>query len=337
MLSKDQVIDRLRQALKLKGRDWKTLDSYARTAGHYYDFALKHGACKTSEQIAEAFLTMRVTRDNVAASTQNHDLMALIALYDSQGKKLGNVDALRAKKPRYERHCPSREEVVQLVNALHDTPAVPARFVALWLYGCGLRVNEGLEVRLKDVRLSEGKLVLRAPKHGHDRVVKLPEILHAAVRRQMDYAKLVFEQDQARTPALPLQVPGALARKYPRAPHSLGWAFLFPSHKPLRLPGKGPLVRWHLPDWTIQQAFARACDEANIVARITPHCLRHAFGTHFTGDIRDLQAILGHKSLETTQTYRHPHVERTRSPLEDLPVAIAGNVVAFAEPNRGVA
>jgi integrase len=82
------------------------------------------------------------------------------------------------------------------------------------------------------------------------------------------------------------------------------------------------MVRWHIPDWTVQQAVASACDTleraGRIHARITPHCLRHWYGTHFQGDIRDLQAMLGHKSLETTQTYRHPHLDRVRSPILEL-------------------
>lgn len=322
MQTKEQVLQRLRVALKLKGRDWKTLNSYAATAGHFYDFVLTCPRDWSSERKAEAYLTRRAMVDHVSASTQNHDLAALNALYESQGKKLGNVDALRAKRPRFERHCPSRDEVITLLRQLHDTPDVPARLVALMLYGIGLRVNESLELRLKDVRLSESRLVIRAPKHGHDRVVQLPCELHAPLRRQIEHARRVFDLDQARTPPLALQVPNALARKYPRAPHSLGWAFLFPSPRPMRHPESQKLLRWHLPDWTIQGAFSAACDAAALLARITPHCLRHAYGTHFAGDIRDLQAQLGHKSLETTQTYRHPHIERIRSPLADLAPAL---------------
>lgn len=318
MKPKSEVLTRLAQCIRLKGQQHDTEESYCRVAGRYYDFSLTCPEGWTSEQIAEAYLSRRVTRDNVSASTQNHDLAAINALYASVGKKLGNVDALRAKRPVFERHCPSREETLALLGALFDTPNVPARLVALLLYGAGLRVNEALEIRLKDVRLSECRLVIRAPKHGHDRVVPLPEILHVLIRGQIEHAKRVFEQDQARRPALPIQTPNALARKYPRAPHSLGWMFLFPSNGPQRHPRSGEMLRWHLRDRDVQRAFAVACDKANLMARITPHCLRHGFGTHFEGDIRDLQAILGHKSLETTQTYRHPHLDRAVSPLESL-------------------
>jgi len=322
MKTKEQVVERLQIALKLKGRDWKTIESYSAVAARFYDFALGCPADWSSERKAEAYLTRRAMVDHVAASTQNHDLAALNALYESTGRKLGNVDALRAKRPRFERHCPSREEVITLIRHLHDTPDVPARLVALMLYGIGLRVNEALELRLKDVRLSESRLVIRAPKHGHDRVVSLPCELQAALRAQMDHVRRVFDLDQARCPALPLEVPNALARKYPRAPHSIGWAFLFPSPRPLRHPETKAFLRWHLPDWTIQGAFSEACDAAQLLARITPHCLRHAYGTHFSGDIRDLQEQLGHKSLETTQTYRHPHIDRIRSPLADIAPAL---------------
>lgn len=323
MRSKEDVITRLAQCLKLKGRDWKTIQSYSATSRRYYDFSVGLPPEWTSEKKAEAFLTHRAMKDNVSASTQNHELAALNALYESLGKKLGNVDALRAKRPVFERHCPSREEVLTLLRHLHDTPDIPARLVALLMYGCGTRVGETVEIRLKDVRLTESRLVLRAPKHGHDRVVHLPCVLHAAIARQVDHARRAFELDQTRNPPLALQVPHALARKYPRAPHSPGWAFLFPSPRPMRHPESKQLLRWHLPDWTVQQAFSTACDEARLLARITPHCLRHAYGTHFEGDIRDLQAQLGHKSLETTQTYRHPHIDRIRSPLETLTAAIA--------------
>lgn len=322
MPSKQQVLDRLAAMIRLKGQQHETERSYCRTASHFYDFALTCPKEWTSEQKAEAFLTKRVTVDNVSASTQNHDLAALNALYESVGKKLGNVDALRAKRPRFERHCPSREEVVALLRALVDTPTIPAKLVGMLLYGCGLRVNEALELRLKDVRLSESRLVIRAPKHGHDRVVPVPCELFPAIKAQMEFAKRVFDLDQKRNPPLPLQVPGALAKKYPRAPYSLAWSFLFPSLGPQRHPRTGVSMRWHLRDREIQRAFAVAREAAGIFSTITPHCMRHGFGTHFEGDVRDLQAILGHKSLETTQTYRHPHLDRARSPIVGLMPAL---------------
>lgn len=322
MLSKDEVLKRIGMALRLKGRHPDTEESYCRVAARYYDFRMTCPRAWSHERIAEEYLSRRVTQDDISASTQNHDLAAILALYDSLGMKLGNIDALRAKRPRYERHCPSRAEVVALINALTDTPQIPARLAAIILYACGLRVNELLELRIKDIRPAEAgkpaRLVIRAPKHGHDRVVPMPGELLPLLREQARYAKRVFNLDQSRRDPLPIELPHALARKYPRYRHSFGWMFVFPSLSPQRHPRTGEKLRWHLRDREIQRAFTEARRAAGIDSPLTPHCMRHAYGTHFEGDIRDLQAILGHKSLETTQTYRHPEVDRAVSPIVAL-------------------
>lgn len=324
MKSKEEVLRRLAMCIRLKGQDHKTEQSYCRVAGLYYDFTLTCPRDWSSERKAEEYLSRRVTHDKISASSQNHDLAAINALYLACGKRLGNIDALRAKRPVYERHCPTTEELMHLLNTLTDTPQVPARLLAAIMAGCGFRVNEILELRFKDIRREGERVhaVIREPKHGHDRVVHIPAQLLPPMRRQAIYARHVFSLDQERSPRLPLQVPHALARKYPRSPHSLGWAFLFPSVQAMATPRTGEMVRWHLPDYAVQKAFSAACDklerEGKIVARITPHCLRHWYATHFQGDIRDLQALLGHRSLETTQTYRHPQLERVTSPLETL-------------------
>lgn len=318
--------------LRLLGRDPNTVKSYCRTAGHYYDFALTCPRGMTSEKKAEAFLSLRVSRDDVSASTQNHDLAALVALYAAHDVKLGNLDALRAKRPQYARHCPTTAEFLALVGQLHDTPTVPARLVALLLAATGLRISEALGARLKDFRREGEKLhlVVRDPKQAHDRCAPIPPLLWPALRAQAAHARRVFAQDQARAEPLPLQVPGALAKKYPRAPHAIGWAFLFPSPSPQWHERTGRPVRWHLPDYDVQHAFSRACDAleaaGKIFARITPHHLRHWYGTHFAGDLRDLQELMGHRSIETTALYRHPQLDRAVSPIEQFApqLALAG-------------
>ena len=196
------------------------------------------------------------------------------------------------------------------------------------LYGAGLRVTEALELRVKDVRLADSELIVRDPKHGHDRLVPVPCCLVAPLQRQLAVARTVWERDQASCPRLPIALPERLAVKYPRAQWALPWAWLFPAAGGCRHPRTGQLVRWRLHEAAIQRQFRDASDRLAQAGRplsvpITPHVLRHGFGTHFVGDIRDLQAILGHKSLETTATYRHPELHRAPSPLDSLPVPSA--------------
>ena len=232
--------------------------------------------------------------------------------------------ALRAKRPARLRDCPSRDEVAALLGELRDSGDCPSRLIAGLLYGAGLRITEALELRVKDVRLAASELVIRDPKHGHDRIVPLPCCLVPAIKRQLAAAKLVWERDQVRTPRLAIALPEQLAKKYPSAQYAWAWAWIFPARSWCTHPRTGQIVRWRLHEAAVQRHFREASARLAQAGRplpvpITPHVLRHGFGTHFAGDIRDLQAILGHKSLETTAIYRHPEIHRAASPLETMP------------------
>lgn len=319
MLTQEEVAQRVRDVIRRRHLAWSTERTYCGWIARYYAFAARLPRGLAHERKMEAFLTHLARDGDVAASTQNQAFDAIRFLYvDVLRWPLGEVHALRAKASVNARHCPSRDEVRSLLAALVDTETIPARLAARILYGAGLRLNELLELRLKDIRLADSHFVIREPKHGHDRLAKIPCSVVPDLRRQMAHAQRVFELDQERRPPLPLEIPHGLARKYPRSPHTAGWAFLFPSLGPQRHPRTGQFVRWHLRDREIQRAFGRACAGARLLAPVTPHCLRHAYGTHFAGDLRDLQELLGHKSLETTALYRHPSIDRAPSPLDTL-------------------
>lgn len=319
------AIELVRAKIRLKHLAYSTEQAYCGWVARYCAFLQSVHADLTSEQKVERFLTGMAQRD-CSAVTQNQAFNALLFFYGvALGKPLEKVDALRAKRPARLRDCPSREEVAALLGALQDSGECPSRLIAGLLYGAGLRVTEALELRVKDVRLAASELVIRDPKHGHDRIVPLPCCLVPAIKRQLATAKVVWERDQVREPRLAIALPEQLAKKYPSAQYAWAWAWLFPAGSWCTHPRTGKIVRWRLHEAAVQRHFREASARLAQSGRplsvpITPHVLRHGFGTHFAGDIRDLQAILGHKSLETTAIYRHPEIHRAASPLETLPV-----------------
>src|SRR5690606_34881994 len=149
---------------------------------------------------------------------QNQALAALLFLYgEVLGKPLGDIHALRAKQPRHERTAPSREQIQALRRVVTDRPGVPARLIVDLLYGCGLRVSEPLELRIKDLLWSEQQLVVRAGKGAKDRRVPLPQGCLEPLRRQCEVARSVWESDRRDHPQIGVSLPHRLDKKYPGA------------------------------------------------------------------------------------------------------------------------
>ena len=193
---------------------------------------------------------------------------------------------------------------------IEDAPGEPLRLIAFTLYGCGLRLNEGLNLRVRDLRLDRSEVEIRGAKHGGARLVPVPCGLVRPLQRQLVAARLVFDQDRER--GMPTQIPDALARKYRKAAEQWSWAFLFPSARPLRHPESGAMVRWHVPDYDVQRSVRAAAAKHDLAGLLTPHVLRHCYADEFRDDVKVLQEVMGHKDVRTTMGYRHP---RLTSPL----------------------
>jgi integron integrase len=271
----------------------------------------------TSERKVEAFLTGLAHRE-VAASTQNQALNALAFLYrEGLGKPLGTVDALRVRRPASVRTALSEAEVRSLLGTMEDVGGYPTRLVARLLYGCGLRVSEPLELRVKDVDLAGGRLVIRAAKGNKDRIVPLPEALRGEIEAQLRVARATARGDAAA--GLPVAMPTALARKYPKAALQEAWAWLFPAHQPTAHPRTRETVRWRMHEVNVQRAVRAAAEKAGLAVRVTPHVLRHCYATHVHragAAARDVQEVLGHTKLETTMRYLAAEPAKVRSPLD---------------------
>lgn len=265
------------------------------------------------EQKMEAFLT-QLARQDVSASTQNSAFNALLFFYREVLKvQIGKVDSLRAKKPVHLRYAPEQHEVMAMIRNLKDESDYPTTLVIKLIYGCGLRVTEPLNLRVKDVLLAESKLVIRGAKGGKDRFVAIPCSLIEELRAQLAFAKSVAEKD--RLARLPVKLPGLLATKYPHWQFSPKWAFLFPAHRPCEF--RGLVCRWRIHEANVQRAVRKAARPLGL--DITPHHLRHAYATHCLNggqNPRAIQQAMGHQSLETTMGYLHAEAMGVRSPLE---------------------
>ena len=313
------AVSRLREVVRRKHLALATEESYAHWLVQFCRFARTVPAELASEQKVERFLTRMALRD-YAASTQNQAFNALLFWHqECLGQKLAGINSLRAKKPVLVRNAPSVEEVRRLLGAVRDVSGYPCRLVVHLLYGCGLRVSEPLNLRVRDVRLDDSRLVIRHAKGGKDRVVALPCSLAVSIKAQLVSARAVWERDRAE--GLPVKLPNRVAQKYPAAAFSWQWAWLFPMAAPCRDPRSGAMVRYRLLETNIQRAMQRACRGLGL--EIKPHELRHAYATHCLNrgeNARAIQQAMGHASLETTMGYLHAEATGVRSPLETIGV-----------------
>jgi integron integrase len=267
------------------------------------------------------FLTHLAVDLKVTASTQNQALQALLFLYrDVLAMTLPMLDqVVRATRPRRLPVVLTREEVRRVLSELSGS----SRLIAGLLYGSGLRLNEALELRVKDLDLDRRIITVRNGKGGKDRITVIPAELVAPMRSHLESLASWFERERsAGAPGVPL--PNALKTKYPGAGTSLAWQWVFPSRRLSRDPYDGCTVRYHIYDRTLQRVVQQAMHRAGVQKQAGCHTFRHCFATHLLesgSDIRTVQELLGHSDVKTTQIYTHVlnrGGHAVRSPLDGL-------------------
>jgi integron integrase len=253
------------------------------------------------------FLTHLAVSRNVAASTQNQALSAMLFLYKQVLHiELPLVDAVRAQRPARLPVVLSADEVRRLLACM---PPGVHRTMAELMYSAGLRLMECCRLRVKDVDFARGQIIVREGKGDKDRVAPLAERLREPLRRQVERVAALHEQDAAAGHGR-VWLPHALAAKYPQASGELAWQYLFPSKRlstDPREPG-GPLRRHHVHENAVQKAVKTAVRASGLAKPASCHTLRHSFATHLLqagADIRTVQELLGHVDVSTTMIYTH--------------------------------
>jgi len=267
----------------------------------------------------EQFLSHLAVNRRVSAATQNQALQALLFLYRHVLEiELPWLDGVtRAAQHRKLPVVSTRTEVRALLSQLQGAPWL----VAALLYGSGLRLTEALRLRVKDLALERGELIVREGKGRRDRVTMLPASLDTALRAHLQRLRTWYDEER-RCSRPGVTLPFALSRKYPEAGTRWGWQYLFPAAGLCRDPYSGLSVRHHLHEKIIQRAVQGAVRKAELVQPASCHTLRHCFATHLLEDgydIRTVQELLGHTDLKTTMIYTHVMAKGARgvrSPLD---------------------
>ena len=335
------LLDQMRQVLRLGHYAIKTEANYVMWAKQYILFHGKRHPRDMGAPEIEQFLTHLAMQRHVSASTQNQAMNALVFLYSRVlDIDLGRIDALRARRGKRLPVVMAPEEVGRVLPCIEGADGV-FQLMAKLLYGAGLRLMECCRLRVQEINLERDAIHVRAGKGDKDRIVMLPKSIRAELIEQIAKRKQLHERDLARGVAR-VELPDALERKYPRAAQEFGWQFVFASRQLSHCPRTGRLGRPHVQAGSLQRAVGAAGAAAGLDKRIHCHTFRHSFATHLVErgtDIRSIQVLLGHSSLETTMIYTHvarKGVIGVTSPLDLLNDVNVDEVRAAIEATRAL-
>jgi integron integrase len=300
-----KLLDQVRDLLRIKHYSYRTEESYIAWIRRFILFHHKRHPKEMGIPEIEAFLTYLAVDEKVAASTQNVALSALIFLYKEVLKiELPlSLNAVRAKRSNYLPTVLAKEEVQAVIRQLTGE----YQLIIKILYGSGLRLAEGLNLRVKDLDFAQRQIQIRDTKGMESRVTMMPDSVIEPLKTHLQQVKYLHQQDLDKGYGT-VYLPFALARKYAHADRQWIWQYVFPSGRISKDPRGEVLRRHHLDESGLQKALKQAVRSAGIQKRVSCHTFRHSFATHLLQngyDIRTVQELLGHKDVKTTMIYTH--------------------------------
>ena len=301
----NRLIETMKQMLRLKHRSYQTEKSYLKWIQSFHIYIKGKNTAQLDSKDMKNFLTYLAVEKKVSLSTQNQAFNSLLFLYRSvleiPVEDLGNT--IRSKLPSRLPVVLNKDEVRSILSLM--PPGY--RLMASIIYGGGLRLDECLSLRIKDLDLDVPSVTVREGKGKKDRITLLPTALVPLLKDHILSVKIIYESGVKKD--LPgVSIPESLNRKYPNASKEWGWFWLFPSKNITVNPYTGQLNRFHLHPSGLQRAFKEAVRQSGITKRASVHTLRHSFATHLLEagyDIRTIQELMGHSSLQTTMIYTH--------------------------------
>jgi len=304
-----RLLDQVRERIRYLHYSLKMEKAYLYWARFFILWSAKQGGMRHPREMAgadvEAFLTMLANERQVSPATHRQALNALLFLYrDVLGMDLPWMNQIG--RPPERKRIPVVLTVAEVQQVLTLLPGVEGVLARL-LYGTGMRLTEGLSLRVKDVDFDRHVVVVRSGKGDKDRVVMLPRSLAPALREQLAHSRALWAADRAAERS-GVYMPHALEQKYPRAGQSWAWHWVFPAPKLSVDPRSGVERRHHLFEERLARQLKQACVGAGIAKHVTVHTLRHSFATHLLQagtDIRTVQELLGHSDVSTTMIYTH--------------------------------
>jgi integron integrase len=300
-----RLYDHLIGVLRVRHYSRRTEEAYVHWIRRYIEFYRHQHPRQFAESDVNHFLTHLVVKEHVAASTQNQALSAILFLYEHVLEQpLDRIEGVvRARRPKRLPVVLTVDEVSRVMAHLSGDKWL----IAMLLYGAGLRLLEALRLRVKDLDFERGEITVREGKGDKDRVTMMPQAVIPALQAHLRRVETIHQRDVADGYGR-VELPHALARKYPNANREWRWQYVFPQERRWVNARTGEQGRHHVHESLVQKSISRAVRKAKLTKRVTSHTFRHSFATHLLAegyDIRTVQELLGHKDVRTTMIYTH--------------------------------